>query len=57
MGSGYISVVRDAAKLGSLIMPLLVICGLLLLWVVIVIICLYMGQGLDPQLGGTILLH
>ncbi len=57
MGSGYTSVVKDAAKLGSLIMPLLVICGLLALWVLIVIICLYMGQGWDSQLGGTVLLH
>lgn len=57
MGSGYTSVVKDAAKLRSLIMPLLVICGLLLLWVLIVVICLYMGQGLDSHLGGTILLH
>jgi hypothetical protein len=57
MGSEYTSVVKGAEKLGSLLMPLLVICGLLMLWVVIVIICLYMGQGWDSQLGGTILVH
>ncbi len=57
MGSEYTSVVKYAVKMGSLLMPFLVICGLLALWVVIVVICLYMGQGWDSQLGGTILLH
>ena len=57
MGTGYISVVKDAAKLGSLLMPILVICGLLLLWVLIVVICLFLGQGLDTTLYGNILIH
>jgi len=57
MGTGYISAVKDAAKLGELLMPLLVICGLLLLWVLIVVICLFLGQGLDTPLHGNILIH
>jgi len=57
MGTGYISAVKDAAKLGELLMPLLVICGLLLLWVLIVVICLFLGQGLDMPLHGNVLIH
>ena len=57
MGIGYTSVVKDAAKLSGLLMPLLVICGLLLIWVLIVVICLLLGQGLDTPLYGNILIH
>jgi hypothetical protein len=57
MGTEYGSAFKEAAKLGSLIMPLLVIGGLLLLWVLIVVICLYVGQGYEAPLGGIILLH
>ncbi|HTY91975.1 MAG TPA: hypothetical protein VMC84_12435 [Methanocella sp.] len=51
------SVVKDATKLGGLLMPLLVIFGLLVLWVLIVVICLFLGQGLDVPLYGNILIH
>lgn len=57
MGIGYVSVVKDAAKLGGLLMPLLVISGLLLIWVLIVVICLYLGHGYEAPLGGNILLR
>jgi hypothetical protein len=57
MGIGYVSVVKDAAKLGGLLMPLLVISGLLLIWVLIVVICLYLGNGYEAPLGGNILLR
>jgi len=57
MGIGNMSVVKDATKLGGLLMPLLVIFGLLVLWVLIVVICLFLGQGLDVPLYGNILIH
>ena len=57
MGTGYISVVKDAVRLSGLLMPLLVICGLLLLWVLIVVICLFLGQGLGAPFHGNVLIH
>jgi len=57
MGIGYISVVKNAVKMSELLMPLLVICGLLLLWVLIVVVCLFLGQGLDMPLHGNVLIH
>ena len=57
MGTGYISVVKDAVRLSGLLMPLLVIGALLLLWVVIVAICLFLGQGLGVPSYGNVLIH
>jgi len=57
MGIGYISVFKNAVKMSELLMPLLVICGLLLLWVLIVVVCLFLGQGLDMPLNGNVLIH
>lgn len=57
MGTEYASAFKEAAKLGSLIMPLLVIGGLLLLWACIVIICLYLGPEYAAPLSGITLAH
>ncbi len=46
--------VENAARLGGLLLPLMVIGGLLLLWVAIVIVCLNVGQ-IYP--GGNVLIH
>ena len=45
---------KNAAMLGSLLLPILVIGGLLLLWVAIVVVCLNFGQ-IYP--GGNMLIH
>ncbi len=57
MGLGYVSVVKNAAKLGNVLMPFLVICGLLAIWVLIVIICLWVGQVSALPIGGELLLQ
>ncbi len=46
--------VRNAVRLGGLLLPILVIGGLLLLWVAIVIVCLNFGQAYP---GGNLLIH
>ncbi len=46
--------VRNAVRLGGLLLPILVIGGLLLLWVAIVIVCLNFGQAYP---GGNLFIH
>lgn len=57
MGIGYESFVRDAARLGNMVLPMLVIVGLLALWAMIVVVCLLLGQGLDWPLYGATIAH
>ena len=46
--------VKNAVRLGDLLLTILVISGLLLLWVAIVIVCLNFGQAYP---GGNLLIH
>ncbi len=46
--------VKNAVRLGGLLLPILVIGGLLLLWVAIVIVCLNFGQA---YAGGNLFIH
>ncbi len=45
MGLESVLTAKNAAKLGGLVSPILVIGGLLLLWVAIVLVCLNFGLG------------
>jgi hypothetical protein len=45
MGLATVINAKNAARLGGLISPILVIGGLLLMWVDIVLVCLNFGLG------------
>jgi hypothetical protein len=57
MEIGSLDMVKNIVKEGGMLMPLMAIIGLLALWALIVILCLYLGQAYDPSLAGKILLH
>jgi len=48
---------RNAVRLWGSMWPILVICGLLVMWVLIVIVCLNFGPVYQSFLGEKILLH